>query len=827
MKTIHLVCNAHLDPVWLWQWQEGAAEAISTFRVAADFCEEFDGFVFNHNEVILYRWVQEYEPQLFKRIQKLVRQGKWHIMGGWYLQPDCNMPSGESFVRQALIGRRYFDKHFGVRPTTAINFDPFGHTRGLVQILAKSGYDSYLFTRPGDDFCKVDENAFLWEGYDGSQIMAQRKPDGYLSFMGKACEKTQETIDANERDDEAIVLWGVGNHGGGPSRIDLQQVTKMIADRDDVNIVHSTPEKYFAQVAKKRDELPVRREDLNPWAVGCYTSQIRIKQKHRQMENDQFLAEKMATAAWKLTQMEYPAEELAEAGRDLATMQFHDILPGSSIAPAEEDALMMAGHALDILSRLKARSFFSLASGQKVAKGTDIPVLVYNPHPYPVKTIVECEMQLQNMNFTGSFTNLVVHKGNKALPSQVENEHSNLNLDWRKRVTFAAELAPCSMNRFDCRAEVLPAAPKPKLKATNGKITFKTDAHKVVINAKTGFIDSYTVGGVEQVKPGAFKPIVMLDDEDPWGMRVRSYRKPAGKFKLLSRKRAGWLAGRGDQSLDAVRVIEDGPARSVIEVLLGWENSFICQHYLLSKHSTEIEVLTRVFWNEKDRILKLSIPTPDKDAGYRGQVAYGVEDLPNNGDEVVTHKWVAAVSKARSTALTCIDDGIYGSDCKNGEVRLSLLRSPAYSCHPIDDKPLLPDDRFSPRSDQGERLYRFWVNAGPATQRLAAIDREAQARNEKPMALSFFPSGAGEKPGTMVKLSDSAVQSTVLKKSEDGDALIIRLFEPTGQKRTTTVSLPFAGISEKITLGAFEIVTLKADTRKKTVTRVNLMEEKI
>ena len=147
MKTVHLICNAHLDPVWLWEWEEGTAEAISTFRTAADFCEKFDGFIFNHNEVILYRWVEEYDPPLFRRIKKLVKEKKWHIMGGWFLQPDCNMPSGESFVRQILAGRRYFGEKFGVTPTTAINFDPFGHTRGLVQVLGHAGVDVPVVVR--------------------------------------------------------------------------------------------------------------------------------------------------------------------------------------------------------------------------------------------------------------------------------------------------------------------------------------------------------------------------------------------------------------------------------------------------------------------------------------------------------------------------------------------------------------------------------------------------------------------------------------------------------------------------------------------------------
>ena len=99
MKRLHLVCNAHIDPLWLWELEEGISAALSTFRVAADFCEFYDGYVFNHNEAMLYEWVEEYEPELFERIQRLVKEGKWHIMGGWYLQPDCNMPSGATSAK--------------------------------------------------------------------------------------------------------------------------------------------------------------------------------------------------------------------------------------------------------------------------------------------------------------------------------------------------------------------------------------------------------------------------------------------------------------------------------------------------------------------------------------------------------------------------------------------------------------------------------------------------------------------------------------------------------------------------------------------------------
>ena len=169
-KTLYLVCNAHLDLVWQWEWHESLAEALSPFRIAAAFCETYDGFIFNHNEAKLYQWIEEYDPPLFQKIQDLVQKGKWHIMGGWYLQPDCVMSSGESIFRQMEKGLNYFREKFGCRPRTAINVDSFGHDRGLVQLLLKSGYTSYLVGRPSLEVCKAPGPDFLWEGYDGTCI---------------------------------------------------------------------------------------------------------------------------------------------------------------------------------------------------------------------------------------------------------------------------------------------------------------------------------------------------------------------------------------------------------------------------------------------------------------------------------------------------------------------------------------------------------------------------------------------------------------------------------------------------------------------------------
>lgn len=823
-KTVHLVCQAHLDPVWLWEWEEGAAEVMSTFRTAADLCEAFDGFIFNHNEVVLYQWVEEYEPELFARIQRLVAQGRWHIIGGWYLQPDANMPSGESFVRQALTGRHYFLEKFGVVPTCAVNFDPFGHTRGLVQILAKSGYDSYLFCRPGQGDCPLPADEFDWIGFDGSRVRARRVANGYNSPLGQARAKVERIITASGDAEQILVLWGVGDHGGGPSRKDLDDLGVLISECPDADIRHSTPEAYFAATRQSTPSVPAHEKDLNPWAVGCYTSQVRVKQMHRRLENELFVTEKMLTTAVLQGLLEYPSEDLKRAQQDLLFAEFHDILPGSSIQPVEETSIRLMSHGLEILSRLKARAFFRLASGQPTAREGEIPVLVYNPHPYPVEEAVECEFQLADQNWEDSFTVPQAYAGSEAIPTQVEKELSNLNLDWRKRIVFQTVLKP-GMNRFDCRLQRVSQRPVLPLPDPDGYIRFDNGRLQVVIGTATGLIERFQVDGIELMRPGACRPVVIADNEDPWGMRVRAFRTVAGEFRLMSPERCAAFSGLSSgKTLPPVRIIEDGPVRTVVEVCLAFADSAMCLQYVLPRRGTGIEVKIRVFWAEKNRMLKLSIPTPWETGTYMGQVAYGRQVLPANGDEAVSQKWNAVVSEDGTHTLICINSGSYGSDFCAGEWRLTLLRSPAYSGHPIKDRPVVPEDRFIPRQDQGERLFSLYLTGGAAKPALEAVERLALSRNEVPMALSFFPGGSGSLPVPGVVLDDTAVVLTAFKQAENGDGVIMRLFEPTGQDRQVQITLPALKLSRNVLLGPFEIKTFRLDVQHGVLLETDLME---
>ncbi|HBG26182.1 MAG: alpha-mannosidase [Planctomycetes bacterium GWF2_41_51] len=826
-KEVHLICNAHLDPVWLWEWEEGAAEAISTFRVAADLCEKYPNFIFNHNEAILYKWIQQFDLTLFKRIQKLVRAKRWNIMGGWFLQPDCNMSSGESLVRQILLGRNYFRQNFGVRPTTAVNVDSFGHSRGIVQILAKSGYDSYIFGRPQKQYMQLPDEEFLWKGYDGSEILASRIVGWYNTSFGKAREQIKGRIKEYGNKSCCVIFWGVGNHGGGPSKKDLIAVNRLIADSSQSVIRHSTLEIFFRSLHKTKKTIKTHRGDLNPWGVGCYTSMIRVKQKHRQLENELYMLEKMIASAWSQKLIAYPADELNEIMHDLAFCEFHDILPGTGSQAVEVSSLRLIDHALEKVSRIRTKTFLALAAGQPKAKNGRIPILIYNPHPYKIRQLFEAEFNLPDFNFSKTFTQVSVYSGNNTCLTQVEKEASNLPCDWRKRIIFEAELQPSRMNRFDCQLHSVPSRPVPKLKPTNGKIVFKTDDIKVLINTKTGLIDSYKIKGAEYITPNAFQPIVMADDEDAWGMNVTAFNKIVGRFKLMNKNASAKFAGIKNSTLEGVRVIEDGPARTVIESLFQYDQSFICQRYKLPKSGTEIEIELRVHWFQKSQMLKFNIPLKSSFCQYIGQVAYGVAQLPDNGKESVSQKWSAVSAPIENLMFTAINDGIYGSDFSKKGLRLTLLRSPVYAGHPLNGYHVLREDRYTERIDQGERIFRFWFNGGMVRQRQTAIDREALAKNEKPFVLSFFPSGQGAFPKPFAVLEDNAIQITALKKANNNSDLIIRLFEPTGNARQTTLHLPVIGKKIKLNFKPFELLTIRCHRKNRRITFVNLCEETI
>jgi alpha-mannosidase len=380
------------------------------------------------------------------------------------------------------------------------------------------------------------------------------------------------------------------------------------------------------------------------------------------------------------------------------------------------------------------------------------------------------------------------------------------------------------MTRFDIRMEKIPDKPLPSLRAEAGTIRFQTADLDFEISAATGLIEQGQIAGKDVFGAGAGRLLVIEDDADPWGMKVTAFRRTAGAFALADEALGTELSGVSAGTLPSVRIIEDGPVRSVVEAVFVYQRSSAVLRYFLPKRGREFEIEVRVSWQERDRMLKLSLPTRLSPAAYWGQVAYGREELPADGSEAVAQKWTAVLSRERDLALTIINDGTYGSDYADGEVRISLLRGAAHASDPSGPHNPPVQDRAIPRIDQGERLFRFRLQAGSRKERLEAVEREALGVGERPYVLPYFPPGVGRKAAPAARLSDPVVILTAMKKSEDGKALIIRLFEPTGRARTTVLNLPFAGARTRVSFRPFEIKTLRFNLRTKTFREVDLLE---
>lgn len=814
---LFLVCNSHLDPVWLWRWNEGVAESLSTFRSAADLLDEYPALIFNHNESLLYEWVEAYEPELFRRIQKHVENGRWNIMGGWFLQPDVNMPSGESIVRQILKGFLYFKEKFHTFSKTAVNFDSFGHSRGLVQVLKQFGYEQYIVCRPAQEIYPFAQPDFLWQGYDGSEIIVHRSDENYNSVFGKAGE---EILQWQSNHDGGLFLWGVGNHGGGPSRKDLEDISKLI--RQGEGIRHSRPEDYFSAIDKRK--LPVVAAGLNPVARGCYTSQIRVKQKHRQLENELLMAERMAVHAKAAGLAAYEKELLAQAWHDLLFAQFHDALPGSAIQPVEEDTLQLLSHGLEITDRLCTKYFFALSAGQEKGIADSVPLLVYNPHPFSVTTPIECAFVLPKQNWEVEFSVPVVYQNGKRLRCQGTKEDGNFNMDWCKKAVFEATLEAFAMNRFDVLFEKAAARPVPRVSGTDGRITVSTPRSQVVINTKTGRMDAYVVEGVSMLKAGAMAVGVFEDGFNSWGgKQLDQGTEMLACFRPMTSRQATEFAGVKGGEIPAVRMIEDGELHAVVEALMVCGESKLVMRYYIDKESPTVSLRLTVFNTQKEKILKLIVPAEISDTEYYGQTMFGREKLSVRQGEAVSHCWTAIANDIH--AITIINDGVYGSDFKNGEARISLLRSAGYGAATFVLGEPYHEPMYQPRMEQGQRCYSFVIAAGDAEKRLQEVDREAAVWNQKPFALPYCPPGEGEKPAPLLEIGPSNVVLSACKQSEQGDSVTVRIYEAQGKSCEYSLQSKAFRTQKEGRLNPFEIKTFRIIPGK--VEETDIFEEQV
>jgi alpha-mannosidase len=809
-STLHMIGNAHIDPVWLWRWQEGCHEVLATFRSALDRLSEEPDFLFVSSSAAFYAWVEQINPAMFEEIRARVQEGRWEIVGGWWIQPDCNIPCGESFVRQALYGQRYFKAKFGVTARVGYNVDSFGHHAMLPQILRKSGLESYVFMRPGPHEKGLPARLFWWESDDGSRVLAYRLPFEYCTWGRELDVHIQRCAgELRAPFNELMCFYGVGNHGGGPTIANIQSIRRLDEDPHMPRLRFSTPNRFFDSIRAQDLPIPTVHDELQHHASGCYAAHSGIKRANRQAEWALLTAERMAAIAAHTTGLPYPRAEFERAWQGVLFNQFHDILAGTSLESAYTDAGYLYGEAMAIAERATNAATQSLAWKIAIAQEDGVqPIVVFNPHPWASRAPVELEM-----NRIGEGHRLLDEQG-QAVPMQLVQSEALTR--WRRRPCFLADLPPLGWRVYRMVAPSEQAAqPAPEAPGSLevGGQTIE-NAHLRLTIAASGAIESlYDMqAGLEALAgPGAL-PVVLADPSDTWSHDVFAFDQEIGRFEV-----------------EQVQVTEYGPVRATVRVTSRYGSSRLVQDFSLYAGLDYVDVSATVDWHEQHRALKLRFPINVFFQRITHEIPYGVIERFANGEEEPGQSWLDVSGSSPDTGgrygVSIMNDGKYSSDVRVRDVGLTVLRSPIYAHH----DPAVPDPQTTYQFiDQGQQRFRYRLLPHREGWEQAGTVRRAAELNQAPIAMigTFHPDGTLAPMVSFVHVDTLQVEVSALKLAEDGDDLVLRAYETTRASGRATITLPHWQRTITADFGPSEIKTFRIPRDPAaTVVEVNLIEE--
>lgn len=813
-KILHLICNSHIDPVWQWDWDEGAAAALSTFYAATNLLDKYD-FIFCHNEVIVYQYIEKYDPELFNRIKQLVGEGKWKIMGGWYCQPDCLVPSGESFIRQCSTGREYFQQKFNARPTCALNFDSFGHSKGLPQILKKCGFDSYIFCRPLDWYAAplmnkitIPHGPFLWEGYDGSKIKALRYEDQYANYttpFGQAKEFILKK-ESQYKDDEIVpILWGVGNHGGTSSEKDIEDIMVLKDEKKgEWEIKHSTLEDYFAAFEPKN----VFDQQIYVFPKS-YSSVSSIKLAHDQLENTLYQAEKICSAADINGKHKYNKQIFKEAEESLCQIEFHDVLSGTAVKSGTDSSIRIAYRAIQNLKDEMLSSFLSMSKDLPKVKSNYDNIVIFNHYPYTYKGYLEAEIYppfVPEYKKTSYKIDIYDINGNP-IYYQIIKEESNIATEHRVRLLLKVDIPAFTITQYGVKVTFKDYNVKSKLEQLED-IFVKDDIKEVKISRKTGLIESFKINGKEYLSGASGIPLIFEDNEDPWGWRINSlgdnvYNEngwPLSKGGRIKQMKLDNSSKGPFEGLLGVNVVEDGDYLTEVQCLFSKAPSYVVVDYKIYKNVPYIDINVHSIWNENSKGLKFKFKT-NGNRKFFAQAVFGIEEYENNGMEYPTNRYVG-VKNGNDCLVIYNRSGVHSSSKKGNDLCVTLFNGSCYCAHPTaPELPLIDKQRFNTYIEHGvhDHSFRLMVNS------LEECEKYANEFNCPLYELLSFPHGDGNNiTREVISLSNTNVVISALKKRNNGD-YIIRLYNGSYKKAVTDLSI--LGIKKQISLSKFSFKT--------------------
>ncbi|MBE6703175.1 MAG: alpha-mannosidase [Ruminococcaceae bacterium] len=778
MKKVHLIGNAHLDPVWLWQWQEGFAEIKATFRSALDRMKEFEDFKFTSACGAYYMWIEQSDPAMFEEIRARVREGRWCLVGGWIIQPDCNIPCGESFARHALITQRYFQEKFGRMAETGYNVDSFGHNGSLPMILRQSRMKNYVFMRPSPAEKALPSHLFRWESADGSRVNTYRVPHRYnIDGMrnNRGVDRFGQIAElAAAEDNDQMAFYGVGNHGGGPTVSLLKRMHEELSEQ----FVYSDPDSYFA--AQEAENAPIVRDDLQYHAKGCYSACSAIKKGNRGSENALLAAERLAVLSAQLTGAAYPAADLQYAWKRVLFNQFHDILGGCSIREAYDDAAAVHGEATAIAERVKNYACQQISwqvdtlagnapghVSEADADAIGYPVVVFNPLDYEVEAPVHIRKSYQR----------VADAQGRTLPSQQVRDSKTNHLD-KYATLFTARVPALGYALYRMfRTADEPMAENPLTVTArsmeNGRLR--------VVFSPNGELCSLYDKRTKTELLAAPTELALYNDEknDTWAHGEQFFKD------------------RVDYSVaGSVKIIEEGPVRAAICTEQHFGDSHIIRDYYLYAEGEAVEVKVRIDFREKFRVLKFRFPLTGADHKAYGKIPYGFIERPTDGSEQVCGDWI--VMRGTSGGIGIANDCKHSFEADGNALSLTVLRSALYADH------FGVRDEFCEFMEQGE--HRFAYSVFPLRS-ISDAQHRAEALQQPLIAVpETFHAGALPTGFAGMWLSAENVSVTAIKQHTDSAGIILRCYETAG--KDTDVILRLFDTEHRFSISHHAVKTL-------------------
>lgn len=709
MITVHMIGNAHLDPVWLWRWPSGVAEALATCRTACDLLDEYPQFVFTRSDVWVHERVEELDPGLFKRIRKHAASGRWAVVGGWYIQPDCNYPREESFQRHIETGRRYFQETLGLQVSVGYNVDSFGHAGSLPRILSEHGYDSYVMMRPGAHEKKLPADLFRWrsaeEAGDEREVLAWRIPAGYCTPAEDLSGNVQTSLaSAIPGVDHVMCFYGVGDHGGGPTRAQIRWILENQDAIPGARLVFSHPREFFDAVKPRKEKLPIVTGELQFHAIGCYSVERRLKKAVRAAEHGLHMAQQ-AVEAFPKDAPPGAMEMLDQAWKKTLFNQFHDIYGGTSIPAACDDSLAQLGGARDSADSIAYATLFRHAAALPPSR--EQRIWVFNASDQPFEGYIRWEPWLEGKGFEGRLTD----QEGKPVPFQSLSSASTAGL-WGS-LLWPASLKPRQLLPFSLAKGPLPEAFTTNLSVGPGMIANTRWEIRQEEGPRFASLRSATGNGRAAVAEGLM--IRVFDDaSDTWSHGIDRY---AGK-------------AIGDFQAGAAVIEESGPVRVSMRVDAQFGSSSLSLWMRLYRNDPRIEMELLLDWHEKMRIAKLILPLGAPARQRLDGIPGGGALRPQDGREYPIIDWtLARFSDAAAFGIACPD--CTALDGEGDAIRFTLARSPAYAWH---DPARLPADRVHRFTDQGEHIFRFTLLPGADAR---TLDRIALANHRPPLCIDW------------------------------------------------------------------------------------------